>query len=76
MTEIKTFYIFVFIMLGFWLLLFTIKLYYRKDIFKHVKKKYGKDISDVVRSFEKNKKICLNKKTTTLNEVFVGINTK
>ena len=58
-------------MLGFWLL-----LYYRKDIFKHVKKKYGKDISDVVRSFEKNKKICLNMKTTTLNEVFVGINTK
>ena len=57
-------------------MLFTIKLYYRKDIFKHVKKKYGKDISDVVRSFEKNKKICLNMKTTTLNEVFVGFNTK
>ena len=34
MKLIKTFYIFVFIMLGFWLMLFTIKLYSRKDILK------------------------------------------
>ena len=37
---------------GFWLMLFTIKLHSRKDVFKDIKKKHGKDISDVVRSFE------------------------
>ena len=39
-------------MLGFWLMLFAVKLYSRKDIFKHIKKKHGKDISDIVRPFE------------------------
>ena len=38
--------------MSFSLMLFTIKLYSHKDIFKHVKKKHGKDISNVVRSFE------------------------
>ena len=28
------------------------KLYSRHDIFKHIKKKHGKDIYDIVRSFE------------------------
>ena len=39
-------------MLGFWLMLFAIKLYSRKDVFKHIKKKHGKDKSDIARSFE------------------------
>ena len=33
-------------------MLFAIKLCSRKDIFKHIKKKHGKDISDVVKPFE------------------------
>ena len=40
---------------SFWLLLFVIKLYSHINIFKVIKKKYGKDIYTLVRSFEKIK---------------------
>ena len=37
-------------------MLFAMKLYSRKDIFKHIKKKHGEVLSDIVRSFENLKK--------------------
>ena len=37
---------------GFWLCLFIVKLYSQKDIFKFVKRKYGKDIYNILQSFE------------------------
>ena len=36
-------------MLGFWLMLFAMKLNIRKDISKNIKEKHEKDISDAVR---------------------------
>ena len=38
--------------ISFWLCLFIIKLYSQKNIFKYIKKKHGKDIYNIVRSFE------------------------
>ena len=38
--------------ISFWLCLFIIKLYSRHDIFKHIRKKHGKDINSIIRSFE------------------------
>ena len=40
---------------SFWLLLFVIKLYSHIDIFKVIKRKHGKDIYTLVKSFEKIK---------------------
>ena len=37
-------------------ILFVIKLYARKDIFKYVKKKHGQDIITVIRSLEKTQR--------------------
>ena len=37
---------------GFCLCLFIIKLYSQKDIFKFIKRKYGKDIYNILQSFE------------------------
>ena len=39
-------------LISFWLCLFVIKLYCRNDIFKHIIKKHGKDIYNMIRSFE------------------------
>ena len=39
-------------MYDFWFLLFLIKLYSHTDIFQHVKKKHGKKIFTIVKSFE------------------------
>ena len=38
--------------ISFWLCLFIIKLYSQKNIFKYIKKKHGKDIYNIIRSFE------------------------
>ena len=35
------------------IILFPIKLYVRKDIFKYIKKRHGQDIIKVIRSLEK-----------------------
>ena len=37
---------------GFWLCLFIIKLYFQKEIFKFIKRKHGKDVYNILRSFE------------------------
>ena len=46
--------------------LFVIKLYSRNDIFKHIRNKHGKDIYNIIRSFEtlktKYKKVILDLK--------------
>ena len=39
-------------LISFWLCLFVIKLYCDNDIFKHIRKKHGKDIYNIIRSFE------------------------
>ena len=59
----RTFYILVFIfkMYGFWLLLFLTKLCSHTGIFKYVKKKHGKDIFTIVKSFEFGQTILLLK---------------
>ena len=38
--------------ISFWLCLFIIKLYSQKNIFKYIKKKHGKDICNIRRSFK------------------------
>ena len=38
--------------ISFWLCLFIIKLYSRHDIFNYIRKKHGKDINNIIRSFE------------------------
>ena len=40
------------VFISFWLCLFIIKLYSQKNIFKYIKKKHGKDIYNIIRSFE------------------------
>ena len=53
-------------LISFWLCLFIIKLYSRNDIFKHIRKKHGKGIYNIIRSFEtlkiKYQKVILNLK--------------
>ena len=53
-------------LISFWLCLFVIKLYSRNDIFKHIRKKHGKGIYNIIRSFEtlkiKYQKVILNLK--------------
>ena len=39
-------------LISFWLCLFVIKLYCDNDIFNHIRKKHGKDIYNIIRSFE------------------------
>ena len=41
-------------------ILFLIKLFARKDIFQHIKKKHGQDMATIVRSFEQLKTKYMN----------------
>ena len=39
-------------LISFWLCLFIIKLYSCNNIFKRIRKEHGKDINNIIRSFE------------------------
>ena len=39
-------------LISFWLCSFVIKLYSRNGIFNHIRKKHGKDIYNIIRSFK------------------------